>query len=119
MTVFLTTQYLEEADQLTDRIAVIDGGLVVAEGTPSDLKSLRPPPNVSTSPLSTGRRSRPWAEGSAPGCIHRDPDQLTVGVATDGTAAHVRALSTKSTPEAAPWRGSPCTGPRWTTSFWP
>ena len=38
-TVFLTTQYLEEADQLCDRIAIIDAGLIVTEGTPSELKA--------------------------------------------------------------------------------
>jgi ABC-2 type transport system ATP-binding protein len=38
-TLLLTTQYLEEADVLSDRIAVIDGGRVIAEGTPDDLKS--------------------------------------------------------------------------------
>ena len=38
-TVFLTTQYLEEADQLCDRLAIIDGGLIVREGTPARLKS--------------------------------------------------------------------------------
>jgi ABC-2 type transport system ATP-binding protein len=38
-TVLLTTQYLEEADQLADRIAVIDSGRVIAEGTPSELKA--------------------------------------------------------------------------------
>ncbi|MFD8408067.1 ATP-binding cassette domain-containing protein [Streptomyces anulatus] len=38
VTVLLTTQYLEEADQLADRIAVIDDGAVVAEGTPDQLK---------------------------------------------------------------------------------
>jgi ABC-2 type transport system ATP-binding protein len=37
-TVFLTTQYLEEADQLCDRLAIIDNGVIVREGTPSDLK---------------------------------------------------------------------------------
>jgi ABC-2 type transport system ATP-binding protein len=37
-TIFLTTQYLEEADQLCDRIAIIDGGLIVQEGTPMTLK---------------------------------------------------------------------------------
>jgi ABC-2 type transport system ATP-binding protein len=37
-TVFLTTQYLEEADQLCDRIAIIDGGVIVREGTPTALK---------------------------------------------------------------------------------
>jgi ABC-2 type transport system ATP-binding protein len=38
-TVFLTTQYLEEADQLCDRIAIIDKGLIVKEGTPASLKA--------------------------------------------------------------------------------
>ena len=38
-TVFLTTQYLEEADQLCDRLAIIDGGLIVREGTPAQLKA--------------------------------------------------------------------------------
>jgi ABC-2 type transport system ATP-binding protein len=38
-TIFLTTQYLEEADQLCDRIAIIDGGLIVREGTPAQLKA--------------------------------------------------------------------------------
>ena len=37
-TVFLTTQYLEEADQLCDRLAIIDNGVIVREGTPADLK---------------------------------------------------------------------------------
>jgi ABC-2 type transport system ATP-binding protein len=38
MTIFLTTQYLEEADELADRIAIIDGGRIVAEGAPAELK---------------------------------------------------------------------------------
>jgi ABC-2 type transport system ATP-binding protein len=38
-TVFLTTQYMEEADQLCDRVAIIDKGVIVAEGTPEELKS--------------------------------------------------------------------------------
>jgi ABC-2 type transport system ATP-binding protein len=38
MTIFLTTQYLEEADELADRVGIIDGGRIVAEGTPADLK---------------------------------------------------------------------------------
>jgi len=39
LTVFLTTQYLEEADRLADRLAIIDGGRIVAEGTPARLKA--------------------------------------------------------------------------------
>src|SRR5205807_2861793 len=38
-TLLLTTQYLDEADQLTRRVAVIDGGAVIAEGTPDQLKA--------------------------------------------------------------------------------
>jgi ABC-2 type transport system ATP-binding protein len=38
-TVFLTTQYLEEADQLCDELAIIDAGRIVREGTPAELKS--------------------------------------------------------------------------------
>ncbi len=41
-TVLLTTQYLEEADELADRIAVLDGGRLVADGTPAELKRLVP-----------------------------------------------------------------------------
>jgi ABC-2 type transport system ATP-binding protein len=39
VTILLTTQYLDEADQLADRVAVIDTGKVIAEGTPDELKS--------------------------------------------------------------------------------
>ncbi|GAB4441914.1 MAG: ATP-binding cassette domain-containing protein [Anaerolineae bacterium] len=39
MTIFLTTQYLEEADELADRIAIIDGGKIAAEGSPAQLKA--------------------------------------------------------------------------------
>lgn len=47
-TVLLTTQYLEEADQLADQIAVIDAGRVVAEGTPDELKAKVGPDRVET-----------------------------------------------------------------------
>jgi len=47
-TVLLTTQYLEEADQLADQIAVIDGGRIVADGTPDELKARVGPDRVET-----------------------------------------------------------------------
>jgi ABC-2 type transport system ATP-binding protein len=50
-TVFLTTQYLEEADQLCDRLAFIDAGRIVREGTPNDLKAeLKARRNMTTDP---------------------------------------------------------------------
>ncbi|MBN1528081.1 MAG: ATP-binding cassette domain-containing protein [Thermoleophilaceae bacterium] len=50
VTVFLTTQYLEEADQLADRIAIIDRGKIVAQGTPDDLKDEIGRPSVEVIP---------------------------------------------------------------------
>jgi len=44
VTIFLTTQYLEEADQLADQVAVLDHGRLVAQGTPGELAP-RPPHN--------------------------------------------------------------------------
>jgi ABC-2 type transport system ATP-binding protein len=51
MTVFLTTQYLEEADALADRIGIIDRGSIVAEGTPTQLKAEIGSPSVEVSPV--------------------------------------------------------------------
>ena len=50
MTVFLTTQYLEEADALADRIGIIDHGKIVAEGTPAELKAEIGSPSVEVTP---------------------------------------------------------------------
>jgi ABC-2 type transport system ATP-binding protein len=50
MTVFLTTQYLEEADALADRIGIIDHGRIVAEGTPGELKAQIGSPTVEVAP---------------------------------------------------------------------
>ena len=58
VTVFLTTQYLEEADALADRVGIIDTGKIVAEGTPDALKAEIGRPTVEAAPLD-GRRDRP------------------------------------------------------------
>jgi ABC-2 type transport system ATP-binding protein len=54
MTVFLTTQYLEEADVLADRIGIIDHGHIVAEGTPAQLKAEIGGPSVEVTPAEPG-----------------------------------------------------------------
>ena len=91
VTVFLTTQYLEEADRLADHIALLDDGRLVAEGTAAELK-LRVAEHrldlVAATPLGFGELTR--AAGAR--AVLTDADHRTVGVATDGSAAHVRAL---------------------------
>lgn len=58
MTVFLTTQYLEEADQLASRVGIIDGGRIAAEGTPAALKSEIGRPSVEVVPRDPANRER-------------------------------------------------------------
>ena len=55
VTVFLTTQYLEEADVLADRVGIIDHGRIVAEGTPAALKAEVGRPTVEVVPARPGR----------------------------------------------------------------
>src|SRR5437016_1768907 len=58
VTVFLTTQYLEEADALADRVGIIDRGMLVAEGTPTELKATIGRPSVEAIPADPGDRAR-------------------------------------------------------------
>jgi ABC-2 type transport system ATP-binding protein len=58
VTVFLTTQYLEEADVLADRVGIIDRGKIVAEGTPAALKAEIGRPSVEAIPADPGDRDR-------------------------------------------------------------
>ena len=58
VTVFLTTQYLEEADVLADRVGIIDSGKIVAEGTPAELKAEIGRPSVHAIPRSENDRPK-------------------------------------------------------------
>src|SRR5215475_599465 len=58
VTVFLTTQYLEEADALANRVGIIDHGHIVAEGTPAELKAEIGRPTVEVVPCDAGERER-------------------------------------------------------------
>ena len=101
VTIFLTTQYLEEADKLADRIAVLNGGRLVAEGTAAELKrrvtgqrlDLRLAGAAAFADLSRRLTGQSLNGQSVNGhVLHVDPAGLTIGVATDGSAASVRAL---------------------------
>ncbi|WP_374228742.1 ATP-binding cassette domain-containing protein [Streptomyces sp. ET3-23] len=88
-TVFLTTQYLEEADQLADRIAVLDGGRIVAEGTAEELKAQIPGSHVRL--RFTDSVEYLLATAAFPGAT-RDDENLALRVAGDGGIDALRAL---------------------------
>ena len=91
VTVFLTTQYLEEADRLADRVAVIDGGRLVAEGTPAELKRRTADQRLDLV-LADAAAFDAVANALAERAIASNARERLIGVATDGSAAHVRAL---------------------------
>ncbi|WP_433258147.1 ATP-binding cassette domain-containing protein [Streptosporangium sp. CA-135522] len=89
MTIFLTTQYLEEADELADRIAVLDQGRLVAEGTAAELKRRVPGSHVRlrfTDRHELDVAARVLHEAS------RDDEELTLRVPGDGGVRSLRAL---------------------------
>jgi ABC-2 type transport system ATP-binding protein len=99
VTVLLTTQYLEEADQLADTVCLLDHGRIAAQGTPDELKS-----GLGTEVIRlrfADDTSYQRVAGSL-SCTHADPRLRTIEVASDGSAAGVlsllRSLDTAGTP---------------------
>ena len=89
VTILLTTQYLEEADQLADRIGVLDGGRLVAEGTSDELKRLVPGGSVrlefsAAAPLESAARTL--------GIPVADAATLALDVPGDGSPGQLRAV---------------------------
>ncbi|WP_367048107.1 ATP-binding cassette domain-containing protein [Streptomyces sp. Je 1-332] len=89
VTVFLTTQYLEEADELADRIAVLSNGKIAAEGTAEELKRLIPGGHVRL------RFTDPEAYQSAAALLReaaRDDRTLSLQIPSDGTQRELRSI---------------------------
>ncbi|OKK02581.1 ABC transporter [Streptomyces sp. CB03234] len=89
VTVFLTTQYLEEADELADRIAVLNDGRIAAEGTAGELKRLVPGGHVRL------RFADPAAYRSAASALReasRDDEALALQLPSDGSQRELRAI---------------------------
>ena len=102
VTVFLTTQYLEEADRLADRVGIIDNGHLVAEGTPEELKATIAEPSVEAVPAREEDRARVAAvlqQFAGPGDCpqpHEDGVAVRLGPGADRTMTQViRALDTE------------------------
>jgi ABC-2 type transport system ATP-binding protein len=89
VTIFLTTQYLDEADELADQIAVLDHGRIVAEGTSEELKRRVPGGHVRLQ-VATVSAVRAAAE-LFDGAVCHD-DDLQILVPSDGTVASLRRL---------------------------
>jgi ABC-2 type transport system ATP-binding protein len=88
VTIFLTTQYLEEADELADRIALLDHGRLIAEGTSGELKRLIPGGHIRL------RFAHPGGLESAVRTLGEASldDDLTLRVPSDGSVRSLRAL---------------------------
>jgi ABC-2 type transport system ATP-binding protein len=89
VTIFLTTQYLEEADQLADRVTFLDHGRLIAEGTPHDLKRLIPGGHVVLQFADPGELD---SAARALRASARDDAALTLQVPSDGGVRSLRAL---------------------------
>ncbi|MFG2553862.1 ATP-binding cassette domain-containing protein [Streptomyces sp. NPDC048581] len=89
ITIFLTTQYLEEADQLADGIAVLHGGRLVAQGTAEELKRRIPGSHIR---LRFADERQLDAAARVFEVAQRDPENLALNVPGDGTPATVRAV---------------------------
>jgi ABC-2 type transport system ATP-binding protein len=89
VTIFLTTQYLDEADRLADRVAVLDHGRIVAEGSPDELKRRVPGGHVN---LHFGDPRARSLAAQILGAADRAPESTTLQVAGDGSPASLRAL---------------------------
>jgi ABC-2 type transport system ATP-binding protein len=89
VTIFLTTQYLEEADQLADVVAVLDNGRLVAEGSPDELKRMIPGGHVR---LQFTHADGLDAAARTLGEVTRDDEVLALRVPSDGGVASLRGL---------------------------
>jgi ABC-2 type transport system ATP-binding protein len=108
VTIFLTTQYLEEADQLADQIALLDHGTLIAQGTPEELKRMIPGGHIRlrftdagtlskarailARPAGTAGQVGPAGTAGQVGTSQADEEALTLEVPTGGSVPELRGI---------------------------
>ena len=118
-TILLTTQYLEEADQLADRIAVIDLGKVIAEGTSDELKDQIGGEVLELNVENTAQIAEAVEAlrglGTGEPNVDVDEGRIRLPVGTRGRRGAARQRRAGWTSGRSGWPASPCTARRWTT----
>lgn len=85
----LTTQYLDEADELADTVGVLSGGRIVAEGTPDELKRLVPGGHVA---LQFENLAQLELAAASPPQAHSNAETLTLHIPSDGAVPSIKAI---------------------------
>jgi len=93
VTIFLTTQYLEEADQLAGQIALLDRGRLIAQGTPDELKRMIPGGHIRLRFNDAGTLSKAREVIARPG--RSDEEALTLELPTSGSVPELRGILTR------------------------
>lgn len=94
VTIFLTTQYMEEADYLSDRIIVLDTGKIIAEGTPKDLKAKMGSERLELSIAASSDLEKARLALDS-GTIHIDQKRRILSIATSGGVKELRVILNK------------------------
>jgi ABC-2 type transport system ATP-binding protein len=96
VTIFLTTQYLEEADQLADQIALLDRGTLIAQGTPEELKRMIPGGHIRLRFTDAGTLGKARTVLARPagqvGTAQAGEEALTLEVPTGGSVPELRGI---------------------------
>jgi len=93
-TVFLTTQYLDEADKLADRIAILSRGVIVAEGTPRELKKLLPHGQIELR-FADAAELQKAVKLLGRHVVSHDEETLALSISTDGSMGQVAEVFTR------------------------